>query len=57
MLPPPTQPFTLVSDASGKWGCSTYWNSYWFQLQWNNSLVDAHISVKELALIVLAIAI
>ena len=57
MLPPPTQPFTLVSDASGNWGCGAYWNLYWFQLPWNNSLVDAHISVKELAPIVLATAI
>ena len=59
MLPPPTQLLTLVSNASGNWGCGTYWNSYWFQLQlpWNSSLVDTHISVKELAPIVLATAI
>jgi len=26
--------FTLVSDASGSWGCGAYWGSQWFQLQW-----------------------
>ena len=58
MIPlPKLQPFVLVSDASGNWGCGAYWNSSWFQLQWDNSISEAHISAKELAPIVLATAI
>ena len=58
MLPlPDLQPFGLVTDASGNWGCGAYWDREWFQLQWSNMLADAHISVKELTPIVLATAI
>ena len=41
------QPFGLVTDASGNWGCGAYWDQEWFQFQWSNMLTDAHISVKE----------
>jgi len=54
---PRLQLFILVSDALGNWGCGAYYNSSWFQLQWNNSISDAHISAKELAQIILAAAI
>jgi len=58
MIPPPLrEPLTLVSDASGTWGCGTYWGPAWFQLPWNKALQDSHISTKELAPIVLATAI
>ena len=58
MIPPPSmQPLTLISDASGTWGCGAYWGCDWFQLPWNSALQDTHISAKELAPIVLATAI
>ena len=58
MLPPPLmQTFTLVSNASGSWGCGAFWGRDWFHLPWNNALQDTHISTKELAPIVLAAAI
>ena len=25
---------SLTSDASGSWGCGTFWDSSWFQLKW-----------------------
>ena len=58
MIPPPLrQPLTLISDASGSWGCGAYFGQAWFQLPWNNTLQGAHISTKELAPIVLATAL
>jgi len=58
MIPlPRLQPFILMLDASGNWSCGAYYNSSWFQLQWDNSISDAHISAKELAPIMLAVAI
>jgi len=58
MLPPPLmQTVTLVSDASGNWGCGAFWGRDWFHLPWNNALQDSHISTKELAPIVLATAV
>jgi len=58
MLPPPVmQTHTLVSDASGSWGCGAFWGHHWFYLPWNNAFQDTHISAKELAPIVLATAI
>ena len=52
-LPPEIQ---FTSDASGAWGCGAYWHPQWFQLKWTNMLSNAHISVKELTPIVLAVA-
>ena len=58
MLPhPDLQPLSLVTDASGTWGCGAYWDRKWFQLQWSHMFADAHISVKELTPVVLATAI
>jgi len=58
MIPPPLmQLLTLVSDASGTWGCGAYLGCDWFQLPWKSSLRDAHISAKELTPIVVATAI
>ena len=45
---------TLTSDASGNWGCGAYLGREWFMLQWSESFKGLHITVKELAPIVLA---
>ena len=47
----------LVTDASGNWGCGAYWGQEWFQLKWSGMLSEAHISVKELTPVVLAVAL
>ena len=49
---------TLTSDASGGWGGGAFTSSgEWFQLQWPESWSSVHITVKELALIVVACAV
>ena len=52
---------TLTTDASGNWGCGGYvhtkFDAVWFQLPWSGRLPKAHISVKELVPIVIAVAI
>ena len=48
---------TLVSDASGSWGCGAYFQDKWFQLEWAGNLKNAHISTKELVPIAIAAAI
>ena len=47
----------LTSDASGKWGYGAFYDTHWFQLQWQESLQHMHITIKELIPIVLAAAI
>jgi len=49
--------FSITSDASGSWGCGAYMGSSWFQLEWAGALDKVHISVKELAPIVIAVAL
>ena len=48
---------TLITDASGTWGCGAYVGSAWFQLHWAGHLTKAHISVKELVPIVIAVGV
>ena len=49
---------TLTPDASGGWGCGAFTSGGdWFQLQWPDSWVSVHITVKELVPIVLAAAV
>ncbi len=48
---------TLVSDASGSWGCGAYWGSHWFQLPWAGQVHQWHITAKELVPIVVAAAL
>ena len=48
---------TLTSDASGSWGCGAFSDNDWFMLQWNGPVASFHITIKELAPIVLAAAI
>ena len=49
---------TVVSDASGQWGCGAYSDRRWFQLCWSGSSVqEESIMVKELIPIVIAAAV
>ena len=43
--------------ASGNWGCGAYCSDSWFQLQWDETTKQRHITIKELIPIVLAAAI
>ena len=53
--PPAAQ---LISDASGGWGCGAFTSTeQWFQLQWPESWASVHITVKELAPIVVTCAL
>ena len=55
----PTPDTTMVSDASGSWGCAGIWEGHWFQLTWSK-LQDydrENIATKELLPIVIAAAI
>ena len=48
---------TITSDASGSWGCGSYWSGRWFQLEWVPQWRDKPIAQKELLPIVIACAI
>ena len=48
---------TVTSDASGSWGCGAFSEREWFQLRWPETFRELHITVKELAPIVLAAAV
>ncbi len=52
-----TSEFTLTSDASGNWGCGAYSGNKWFMLRWAGPIQNLHITVKELAPVVVAAAI
>ncbi len=47
---------TMVSDASGRWGCGASWQKKWFQLSWKEAkgAADWSIMPKELLPIVAA---
>ena len=47
----------LVSYASGSLGCRAYCGQNWFQIKWAGPMATYHITVKELAPIVVASAI
>jgi len=57
VLPPESPGFTLVSDASGSWGCGALSESRWFQLPWPVSWLNVPISPKELVPIIVAVAL
>ena len=50
---------TVVSDASGSWGCGAFClpSTEWFQLQWSPEWQSLHISAKELLPVVVSAAI
>ena len=48
---------TVTSDASGLWGCEAFITTgEWFQLRWPESWSRVHITIKELALVIISIA-
>ena len=50
----PVEPLTVVSDASGSWGCGAVHENLWFQPQdWH----DISIAPKELVQIVMAVVL
>ena len=51
------KPKSVSSDTSGSWGCGPFCGSLWSQLKWAGTVVDSHITVKELVPIVIAAAI
>ena len=48
----------LTLDTSGSWGCGAWWETKWFQLQWQGLDESATygITAKELLQIVVAVA-
>ena len=47
----------FTSDASGGWGCSAIFRNLWIQLPWLQNWETATIAPKELAPIILAVAL
>lgn len=45
---------TMVSDASGVWGCGAWSENSWFQMEWDEASREKNISVKELLPIIIA---
>ena len=43
--------------ASGSWGCRAFLEREWFQLRWPEATRELHITVKQIAPIVLAAAV
>jgi hypothetical protein len=52
-----TPDFTVTFDASGSWGCGTYWQEHWFSIPWGACWSSIHITVKELLPIIVASAL
>lgn len=48
---------SLISDASGGWGCGAYCGTQWFMLQWAGPIKECHTTAKELVPIVVAAVI
>ena len=49
---------TVISDASGRWGCGAFWERRWFQLSWEDTDIadNTNIATKELIPVVMAAA-
>ena len=47
----------ITSDASGTWGCGAFSSvGEWFQLEWPGGWKDINITIKELLLVVVSVA-
>ena len=55
----PTYPdLSIISDASGTWGCAAVWDTHWFQLEWGTGpFANSQIASKELLPIIIACVI
>ena len=47
----------ITSDASGKWGCGAFSGSRWFQLEWPESVLSHHITIKKMIPVIVAAAV
>ena len=47
----------VTSDASGSWSCEAWHNEKWFQLGWDSSTQELHITAKEMIPIIIALVI
>ena len=52
-----TPNYIIQTDASGTWGCGSFWMGNWFQWAWPPQWTDINIMVKELVPIVLSCAV
>ena len=57
VLPQLSPSHTLASDASGSWGCGAVYENLWIQLQWPRGWAPISIAPKELAPIIMAVAL
>ena len=57
IMPPISEPLTVVSDASGSWGCGAVHNNLWFQAQWPADWRVISIAPKELVPIVMVVVL
>ena len=53
VIPPNAKRVKITSDASGSWGCRAWYNDSWFYLPWRESSTSLHITVKEMAPIII----
>ena len=47
LIPPMHMAATIVSDASGSWGCEAVCNEHWFQLAWPGSWVGRNSNLPQ----------
>ena len=57
MMPPELSVFSILSDASGSWGCGAVFKHWWFQLAWPPAWRGVPISPKEMVPIIVAVAL
>ena len=57
VIPHATPSHMITSDASGGWGCWAVYQNLWIQLPWPHHWADVTIAPKELAPIILAVAL
>ena len=57
IFPPQVTKHQLVSDASGHWGCGALFNTLCIQWPWPENWAEVSIAPKELAPIVMAVAL
>ena len=54
VIPHNAKRFEFTSDASGSWGSGAWYENYWFNVPWTETCKRLHITVKEMAPIVVA---
>ena len=54
VIPPSARRYQITSDASGSWACGAWYDNYWFSIAWTESCKHLHITVKEMAPVIIA---